>query len=109
METKRQQQLKTIVNNLTPIYESIWKVTLANWRFILVNVVGLVGVQLALILCNESYQKMGGDLPPEYYHYMFIGSLAFAMLFIYQTLKIDGVILISKVKKEYTNDYLIRK
>ena len=91
MDTKTNLQFKEL--GITFI-----KVLIKNWRLVLVNATGLLGINLTLYLFVSALKMYTGKVPPEFYLCISGACLAYMAILIYKVLQLNGKFMIEKLK-----------
>ena len=88
-----------INNQFKQFISHITKSLIKNWKLLLVNVTGVFGLYISSRLFVISYEMAGGNIPTMYYHYIFVGSVLFGMLFLYKLVHINGRAMLEEIKE----------
>lgn len=96
MDIRTKQQLKELETNFMKSF-------IQNWRLILVNVTGLIGLDYALNIISIGLKMFKGNVPQEFYFYLTIFGFAFGMFVLYRLLQFNANFAISKLKEVKCN------
>lgn len=88
-----------INNQLKQFISYVTKSLIKNWKLLLVNLIGVFGLYISSRLFVISYEMVGGNIPIVYYHYIFVGSAFFGMLFLYKLVHINGRAMLEEIKR----------
>ena len=74
------------------------KLLLKNWKFLVVNIIGVMGLYLSYCVIEMSYEMTQGNIPTVYYNYIFVGGILFGMVIFYKLVDFNGYVMLYEIK-----------